>query len=57
MKKNIKRFLAAALVLCFSVSAAGCQMKTTNSSGGSSDGGAAEEDVPGNYVIRIACEN
>ena len=57
MKKNMKRFLATALVLCFSVSAAGCQMKTTNSSGGSSGGGAAEEDVSGNYVIRIACEN
>ncbi len=58
--KKMKLVMAGLLALCVIGTTVGCNGSRSNSgsSGGNSGGdGAAEEDVSGNYTIRIALEN
>lgn len=54
--KKLRILVAGVLAMSMVFSMAGC--KRTNSTGGANGGGSGvEEDLSGNYTIRIACEN
>ncbi len=55
-KRSVTVLFAVALAAAVSITATGCDMKRTNSSGGTGSAGV-DEDVSGDYVIRVACEN
>lgn len=55
-KRSMKVLLTVLLAATVAISATGCNMKRTNSSGGNSSA-RIDEEISGDYVIRVACEN